>query len=342
MPKHQSIKKPIAGVLSFSVDRPEKKVCVRSDFEIGKMLGKGGFGTVYLCREIKTNKTMAIKEVKKSKLTNEQALQQLKREIQCQHSLRHNHILQLHDYFDDLQHVYILLEACQLGSLYRFVRKHDGLSLHRATYVIDCMADALNYCHIRHVIHRDIKPENILLTEEFVPKLADFGWAVRTEKKTQETMCGTPDYLSPEMLNSRNKHAHTFKVDNWAIGVLYYECLAGRAPFSGKDQATTFRNIEAARIHSHSKIPDDAMKIIKGNPLTSQFFGFCKNRKGVRLFVIFGSSERFGSCFDSFIMYKLSQLIHTGDIGTARITLTSLSKLRSPLGNTAITLSLMW
>uniref|UniRef100_A0A7E4UZB1 Aurora kinase n=1 Tax=Panagrellus redivivus TaxID=6233 RepID=A0A7E4UZB1_PANRE len=264
MPKHQSIKGPIAGVLSFSVARPEKKVCVAADFEFEKMLGKGGFGTVHLCREMKTNKTLAIKMVQKSKLTNAQALVQMQREIELQDSLRHNHILLLLGYFDDPQHVYILLEACQLGSLYRYVRKHKGLSLHRATYVIDCMADALNYCHIRRVIHRDVKPENVLLTEQFEPKLADFGWAVRSEKKTQETLCGTPDYLSPEMLNSSKNHAHTYKVDNWALGVLYYECLSDRAPFHGKDQEMTFQNIEHARIQQNSKIPADAMKIIKG------------------------------------------------------------------------------
>uniref|UniRef100_A0A7E4W0E9 Aurora kinase n=1 Tax=Panagrellus redivivus TaxID=6233 RepID=A0A7E4W0E9_PANRE len=260
----QPIKEPNAVMQPSGDAQQKKKSFVPSDFDFGKKLGQGRFGTVFLGREKKNNFTLAIKVMYKTMLTHDQTLLQMKREIELQYFLLHKNILILYGFFDDLNHVYILLEACQLGSLFKILRDNKCLTVHRATYVIDCMADALNYCHVRHVIHRDIKPENILLTEQFEPKLADFGWAVHAVSTSRETLCGTPDYLSPEMLNSDNNHAHTFKIDNWAIGVLYYECLTGQTPFYSKDQTMTFRNIQHARIQPHSKIPEGAMNVIRG------------------------------------------------------------------------------
>uniref|UniRef100_A0A7E4W2V4 Aurora kinase n=1 Tax=Panagrellus redivivus TaxID=6233 RepID=A0A7E4W2V4_PANRE len=237
---------------------------VVSDFEFGKKLGQGRFGTVFLGREKKNNFILAIKRINNITLTSDQTLLQMKREIELQYYLLHKNILLLYGFFDDLNHVYILLEACPAGTLFRALKLNGGLNVPRATYVVDCVADALNYCHDRHVIHRDVKPENILLTEEFVPKLADFGWAVCTEKKNRETYCGTPHYLSPEMLNSDNNHAHTFKIDNWALGVLYYECLTSQTPFYSKDKTMTFHNIKCARIRQHKHITAGVLNVITG------------------------------------------------------------------------------
>uniref|UniRef100_A0A7E4V067 Aurora kinase n=1 Tax=Panagrellus redivivus TaxID=6233 RepID=A0A7E4V067_PANRE len=245
--------------------QPKKKTFAESDFEFGKnRLGQGRFGSVFPAREKKNNFPVAIKVMFKNMLTNDQTLLQLKREIELQYYLLHKNILTLYGFFDDHDHVYIVLELCQLGSLFKVIKKYVKLTLHRATYVIDCMADALNYCHARHVIHRDIKPENVLLTEKFVPKLADFGWAVHAVSSSRQTLCGTPDYLSPEMLNTDNNHSHTYKIDNWAIGVLYYECLTGQTPFYSKDQTMTFRNIQRANIKPHADVPEAAMNVIKG------------------------------------------------------------------------------
>ena len=80
----------------------------------------------------------------------------------------------------------------------------------------------MKYCHANKIIHRDIKPENILLGLQGEVKLADFGWSVRTPSKRRETMCGTLDYLPPEMIEQKE---YTFKVDNWTVGVLCYELL---------------------------------------------------------------------------------------------------------------------
>ncbi|GKF47720.1 serine/threonine-protein kinase aurora-3, partial [Tanacetum coccineum] len=102
---------------------------------------------------------------------------------------------------------------------------------------IASLTHALAYCHEKNVIHRDIKPENLLLDHEGRLKIADFGWSVQSTNK-RRTMCGTLDYLAPEMVENR---PHDYAVDNWTLGVLCYEFLYGSPPFEADGQADTFR-----------------------------------------------------------------------------------------------------
>lgn len=118
------------------------------------------------------------------------------------------------------------------------------------------VASALSYCHKLKVIHRDIKPENLLIGKEGLLKLADFGWSVHTPRFKRETMCGTLDYLPPEMLSGR---PYDHCVDVWAVGVLLYEFLVGRAPFASAKAGNdaTERNATMQRIsHLRYRIPE--------------------------------------------------------------------------------------
>ncbi|XP_008336567.2 aurora kinase A-B-like, partial [Cynoglossus semilaevis] len=102
------------------------------------------------------------------------------------------------------------------------------------------LADALNYCHSKKVIHRDIKPENLLLGANGELKIADFGWSVHTPSSRRSTLCGTLDYLPPEMIEGKT---HDEKVDLWSLGVLCYEFLVGKPPFEAKSHEDTYRRI---------------------------------------------------------------------------------------------------
>ncbi|KAL7229471.1 hypothetical protein ACSBR2_008056 [Camellia fascicularis] len=106
------------------------------------------------------------------------------------------------------------------------------------TYIAN-LAQALAYCHEKDVIHRDIKPENLLLDHEGCLKIADFGWSVQSTSK-RHTMCGTLDYLAPEMLENK---VHNYAVDNWTLGILCYEFLYGVPLFEAESQTDTFRRI---------------------------------------------------------------------------------------------------
>lgn len=102
------------------------------------------------------------------------------------------------------------------------------------------MIDALKYCHSKKVIHRDIKPENILLGYYGELKIADFGWSVHAPSSRRATMCGTLDYLPPEMVSHQS---YNDKVDHWCLGVLTYEFLVGNPPFENEDVGKTYKNI---------------------------------------------------------------------------------------------------
>ncbi|KAL4559258.1 hypothetical protein LXL04_031393 [Taraxacum kok-saghyz] len=169
---------------------PVKRDWSIEDFEIGKLLGKGKFGRVYLAREVKSKYIVSLK-------------------------------------------------YAHGGELYGELRRSGCFSEKQAATYIASLTQALAYCHEKHVIHRDIKPENLLLDHEGRLKIADFGWSVRSEDK-RHTMCGTLDYLAPEMVENK---AHDYAVDNWTLGVLCYEFLYGVPPFEADGQADTFTRI---------------------------------------------------------------------------------------------------
>ncbi|XP_019432276.1 PREDICTED: serine/threonine-protein kinase Aurora-3-like, partial [Lupinus angustifolius] len=209
------------------------------DFEIGKPLGRGKFGRVYVARERKSKYVVALKIIFKEQIKKHKIDHQLVREMEIQTSLRHPNILRLYGWFHDDERVYLILEYAHNGELYKELRKRGHLSeKHAATYILS-LTKALAYCHEKHVIHRDIKPENLLLDHEGRLKIADFGWSVQSSNK-RHTMCGTLDYLAPEMVENK---AHDYTVDNWTLGILCYEFLYGVPPFEAESQLDTFRRI---------------------------------------------------------------------------------------------------
>lgn len=212
------------------------------DFEIGKPLGRGKFGRVYMAREKSTEFIVAIKALFKSQLVKGEIEHQLIREIEIQSHLSHPNILRMLTYFHDERRVFLVLEYAAGGELYKEMNKQplQRFSEKRAAKYVYQVADALNYCHKHQVIHRDIKPENLLLTAWGDIKIADFGWSVHAPSLTRKTMCGTLDYLPPEMVVGERYSEH---VDHWCLGVLCYEFLCGHPPFESKDVNNTYLKI---------------------------------------------------------------------------------------------------
>ncbi|KAH6830816.1 ataurora3 [Perilla frutescens var. hirtella] len=219
--------------------QPSKKQWSLSDFDIGKPLGKGKFGRVYLAREIKYKYIVALKVIFKAQIEKYGLHHQLRREMEIQSTLRHPNVLRMYGWFHDDERIFLILEYAHGGELYQELCKLGHLSERQSATYIASLTQALAYCHEKHVIHRDIKPENLLLDHEGRVKIADFGWSVQSRSK-RHTMCGTLDYLAPEMVE---KKAHDYAVDNWTMGVLCYEFLYGVPPFEAKQQSDTFRRI---------------------------------------------------------------------------------------------------
>jgi len=225
---------------------------VLSDFDIGRPLGRGKFGNVYLCRLREANFIVALKVLQKAQLMKAGVEHQLRREIEIQAHLRHRNILRMFGYFWDEKRVYLILEYAPKGELYKELTRRGRFSERRSAMYVASLATALDYMHSKHVIHRDIKPENLLLGYKGDIKIADFGWSVHAPSSRRTTLCGTLDYLPPEMIENK-EHDHT--VDNWSLGVLAYEFLCGAPPFEAEGHSEVRPCAPATRTHTHIHTP---------------------------------------------------------------------------------------
>lgn len=201
------------------------------NFEIGKLIGKGGFGEVYLAREKKSKYIVALKSIATDKLKEHQ-LKHLLNEIRIHSSLKHPGVVRLHGWFFERSQVYLILEYCSEGTLYEHLSKAGAYSEKTTACFVSQIVSALMYCHSKEVIHRDLKPENILLGPHHSVKLADFGLSVFTPNTRRDTFCGTPGFLAPEIVA---KSPYGKPADLWALGILTYELLGIKQDMSIED-----------------------------------------------------------------------------------------------------------
>ena len=149
----------------------------------------------------------------------------------------------MYGFFTDETRIYLILEYCHGGELFNHLRaapngRYDELIA--SNYVAQVL-QALKYMHSKNIIHRDIKPENLLDSDGII-KLADFGWSVHAPSDRRKTMCGTLDYLPPEMID-KERRAYDSTVDIWGLGILSYEFVVGRPPFESESQKETYERI---------------------------------------------------------------------------------------------------
>ncbi|KAI3351559.1 hypothetical protein L3Q82_020393, partial [Scortum barcoo] len=253
--------------LGSSSSSLSKKVSI-DDFDIGRPLGKGKFGNVYLARVKKLQAIVALKVLFKSQMEKEGVEHQLRREIEIQAHLKHPNILRFYNYFHDRKRVFLVLEYAPRGEMYKELQRCGRFDDQRTATYMEEISDALMYCHEKKVIHRDIKPENLLLGYRGELKIADFGWSVHAPSLRRRTMCGTLDYLPPEMIEG---HTHSEKVDLWCIGVLCYECLVGNPPFETASHSETYKRIMKVDLKFPKNISDGARdlisKLLRHNPI---------------------------------------------------------------------------
>lgn len=241
--KENSIPSQLLNSNYISQERDQRErqtMWTLNDFNLSQSLGKGKFGSVYLAQEKKSQYLVALKMLRKSQLEQDQVVHQLQREVEIQAHLKHMNILRLYGYFYDSKRVYLILEYAANGEVYKRLQQEKHFSIEQTKKWIRQVALALKYCHDRHVIHRDIKPENLLLDENDNIKLADFGWSVHAPTTRRNTLCGTLDYLAPELVKGEE---HDRSVDCWCLGILTYEFLIGQPPFMAKEVKKTYKRI---------------------------------------------------------------------------------------------------
>uniref|UniRef100_A0A8C9P2R8 non-specific serine/threonine protein kinase n=1 Tax=Spermophilus dauricus TaxID=99837 RepID=A0A8C9P2R8_SPEDA len=221
----------------------KKRQWTLEDFDIGRPLGKGKFGNVYLAREKQSKFILALKVLFKAQLEKAGVEHQLRREVKIQSHLRHPNILRLYGYFHDATRVYLILEYAPLGTVYRELQKLSKFDEQRtATYITELA-----------------NPENLLLGSTGELKIADFGWSVHAPSSRRTTLCGTLDYLPPEMIEGQ---MHDEKVDLWSLGVLCYEFLVGQPPFEANTHQETYRRISRVEFTFPDFVTEGARDLI--------------------------------------------------------------------------------
>ena len=273
MPEFQQVLNKVKHRLLFlspTVKRGLERECNKGDFyRCGdNCIGKGGFGEVWKVNHKKTGDVYVIKVLDKESLKAQNLISQLNLEIQIMYKAHHPHLMQLINHYEDDDNFFMIMPYASRGQLYTLLRKSTRFDQKTTAQFLRETISAVKYLHEHNVIHRDIKPENILLDHNYRVKLSDFGWSnFCEENEKRKTFCGTPEYLSPEMVK---KLPHDYRVDIWSLGVLLFECLAGYPPFTGQSEEELFKNIRQLKIHWPIDFPPLAknlvMKILKLNP----------------------------------------------------------------------------
>ncbi|KAJ1621372.1 putative calcium-dependent protein kinase, partial [Pavlovales sp. CCMP2436] len=243
---------------------PVSITCEGSVFTFGELLGQGGFAKCYLVTA-EDGREFACKVILKKRLDAPQLRDKLASEIAIHRECDHPYIVRFVQTTEDAKRVYIMLEKCSQRTLHEMMQMRKRISEREAARILAQLVSAVRYLHARRVIHRDIKLSNLFVHASST-KLGDFGLAAHLEADDDRrtTMCGTPNYLAPEML--RKGEGHSYPVDAWAIGVVLYALLCGRAPFdAGGDVKRTYSRIRSACVTfpDSAELTSEARDLIK-------------------------------------------------------------------------------
>ncbi|EAS31296.3 AGC/PKA protein kinase [Coccidioides immitis RS] len=256
------------------------------DFELLKTLGTGTFARVWLVRlknvKDKNNSIFALKVLRKADVIELKQVEHVRNENNALHAVAgHPFITTLIASFSDDQCLYMLLDYCPGGEIFSFLRRIRRFNEPTAKFYAAEIVLILEYLHdVQGVAYRDLKPENILLDAEGHLKLVDFGFAKQLYSHETYTLCGTPEYLAPEVIHNSG---HGLAVDWWALGILMYEFLVGQPPFWDPNPLRIYEQIVEGRLRFPSHVTPEARDIISA---------LCKTNPSERLGYISGGTKR--------------------------------------------------
>jgi eukaryotic-like serine/threonine-protein kinase len=221
---------------SNAVVAGDRNISQLGDYLLLKKIGSGAMGAVYKARQVSTQRDVALKVLFQHVADNPKLVERFHREAKVTTALNHPNIVHGLDCGEDLGFHYFAMEFVGGESLQKWLARVGRLSLGDALYIILNCARALEHAHANDIVHRDIKPDNILITREGVPKVGDFGMVKVLDEEMSLTQTGhavgTPWYMPLEQ--AKNAKDTDGRCDIYALGCVFYACLTGRPPFTGK------------------------------------------------------------------------------------------------------------
>ena len=222
----------------------------KSMFEFLYVIGRGGFGKVWMVKYKKTNEKYALKEMSKVKIIDRKSEKSIKNEREFLSKLHHPFIVNMICSFQDYDNLYLVMDLLTGGDLRYHICHKKQFNEEQSKFFSSCILLALEYIHINNIIHRDIKPENLVLDDKGYVRVTDFGVAKKNQRDNSSETSGTPGYMAPEVLCGLN---HTFSVDFFALGVIIYEFMNGYRPYLGRNRKEIKEAVLARQIHVHRK-----------------------------------------------------------------------------------------
>ena len=233
-----------------------------NNYIIKKEIGEGNFGKVKLAIFKQTGEEFAIKILNKEKI-KKQMKNVMLRENEIITKLNHINIVFVYKIIETQEDYYIIMEYCKLGELFDYIVKKKRLDEEEASIFFYQLINGVEYIHSKGIAHRDLKPENLLLTEDKILKIIDFGLSHEfNEEEFLKTKCGSPSYAAPEIIARPNYDG--FKIDIWCCGIILYAMLCGYLPFEG-DSESESNNIELFKniLECEPELPDFLSDISK-------------------------------------------------------------------------------
>jgi serine/threonine protein kinase len=230
-----------------------------NEFDIMQTLGTGSFGRVKLARVKASGEFVALKILKKAEILRLKQVDHVISEFSILRTIHHPFLVNLVGYTQDDRYLYLGLEFIAGGELFTYLRNIGRLETPHAKYYSAQISLMFEYMHSLNIIYRDLKPENLLINPDGYLKLTDFGFAKVVEGRTY-TLCGTPEYLAPEILLNKG---HGKPVDWWTLGVIIYEMLAGIDPFADDDPMSIYQKILKGKIKFPRNFDKNGKSLVK-------------------------------------------------------------------------------
>lgn len=254
----------VAEIIEDSSIRRADDAAYVKRYKRGRYLGKGGFAKCYELTSMDSNRSYAGKIIPKTSLAKPSSRKKLLNEIKIHRSIRDPNVVRFERFFEDKENVYILLELCPNHSLMELMKRRKRLTEVETQYYMWSILSTVKSLHAANIIHRDLKLGNLFLGEHMEIKAGDFGLAAKLSHPSERkrTICGTPNYIAPEILDNQN--GHSFEVDVWAMGVIMYTLLIGRPPFETASVKSTYKRIRANSyvFPAHIQISQAAKELI--------------------------------------------------------------------------------